>query len=89
MLEKNTYDAFYDTYLDDYLSEIGINKVIVIGTLANVCVLHTASSAALNDYQVEVLEDMVGYIKEEDKEYALNHVDWLFGDVEKSEKYID
>lgn len=84
-IDKNTYDAFYETDLAETLTENNIENVIVIGTLANVCVMHTASSAALNDFNTIVLEDLVGYITEDDKEYALEHVDWLFGNVVKSD----
>jgi nicotinamidase-related amidase len=81
VIEKSTYDAFHNTSLEGELTNRGVENVIVVGTLANVCVLHTASSAALNDYNTIVVEDLVGYIEESDKEYALEHVDWLFGTV--------
>lgn len=86
VIEKDTYDAFHNTYLDEELSNRGVENVIVVGTLANVCVMHTASSAALNDYNTIVVEDLVGYIEEDDKEYALEHVDWLFGSVVNSDE---
>lgn len=86
VIEKRTYDAFHNTSLDEDLENYGIDTVIVVGTLANVCVLHTASSAALNDYNTVVVEDLVGYIEESDKEYALEHVDWLFGNVLNTEQ---
>lgn len=85
-VQKNTYDAFHNTNLDSILEDENIENVVIVGTLANVCVLHTASSAALNDYQTLVVEDLVGYIEEEDKEYALHHADWLFGQTVKSEE---
>ena len=84
ILDKSTYDAFYNTNLDCMLQERDIDSVIICGTLANVCVMHTASSAALNDYQTIVLEDLVGYIEETDKDYALDHIDWLFGSVKNT-----
>lgn len=86
VVEKGTYDAFHNTSLDEELTNRGVSNVIVVGTLANVCVLHTASSAALNDYNTVVVEDLVGYIEEGDKEYALEHVDWLFGEVRYAEE---
>lgn len=85
IIDKPTYDAFHNTELDAILQENNINNVLVCGTLANVCVLHTASSAALNDYRATVLEDLVGYIEEDDKEYALDHTEWLFGSVEPAQ----
>lgn len=88
VVEKGTYDAFHNTRLNGILVNRGVENVIVIGTLANVCVMHTASSAALNDYRTVVLEDLVGYIEESDKEYALEHIDWLFGEVMDSSELV-
>jgi len=78
---KHTYDAFYETQLAGYLDAHGVDDLVVCGTLANVCVLHTAGSAALRDYRPVLVEDAVGYIEEGHREYALEHADWLFGDV--------
>lgn len=79
VVRKQTYDAFYNTNLDSELESRGIEQVVFVGTLANVCVMHSASSAALNDYDSVVVDDLVGYLEESDKEYALEHVEWLFG----------
>lgn len=88
VIEKYTYDAFHNTRLEGELTNRGVENVLVVGTLANVCVMHTASSAALNDYNTIVVEDLVGYIEESDKDYALEHVDWLFGNVLKSQEVL-
>ncbi|MDY6775259.1 MAG: isochorismatase family cysteine hydrolase [Halobacteria archaeon] len=78
---KHTYDAFYETELEGFLDSHGIDDLVICGTLSNVCVLHTASSAGLRDYRPILVEDAVGYIDESDKEYSLEHADWLFGEV--------
>jgi len=79
VVRKQTYDAFYNTNLESELESEGITTVLFVGTLANVCVLHSASSAALRDYDSIVVSDLVGYLEESDKAYALEHFDWLFG----------
>jgi len=81
VVEKHTYDAFYRTQLDGWLEAHGIRDLVVCGTLANVCVLHTASSAGLRDYRPVLVEDAVGFIEADHREYALDHADWLFGEV--------
>ncbi|MFC7167072.1 cysteine hydrolase family protein [Halospeciosus flavus] len=81
VVEKHTYDAFYQTELAGWLDAHGIDDLLLCGTLANVCVLHTASSAGLRDYRPVLVEDAVGYIEEAHREYALDHADWLFGEV--------
>lgn len=78
---KHTYDAFYQTELEGYLNAHGIKDLLICGTLANVCVLHTAGSAGLRDYRPVLVTDAVGYIEEAHREYALDHADWLFGET--------
>ena len=86
VVEKHTYDAFHGTELDGWLSARGIADLAICGTLANVCVLHTAGSAGLRDYRPVLVEDAVGCIEEGHREYALEHADWLFGEVRPLEE---
>jgi len=81
VVEKHTYDAFHETELDGWLSARGIDDLVICGTLANVCVLHTAGSAGLRDYRPVLIEDAIGAIEDDHREYALDHADWLFGEV--------
>jgi nicotinamidase-related amidase len=81
VVEKHTYDAFHETELDGWLSARGIENLLVCGTLANVCVLHTAGSAGLRDYRPVLVEDAIGAIEDDHREYALEHADWLFGEL--------
>ena len=81
VVTKHTYDAFYRTDLEGYLDTHGIDDLLIAGTLANVCVLHTAGSAGLRDYRPVLVEDAVGYIEPDHREYALEHADWLFGET--------
>ena len=81
VVEKHTYDAFYRTDLEGHLDAHGIDDLLICGTLANVCVLHTAGSAGLRDYRPVVVEDALGYITEDHREYAVDHADWLFGET--------
>ena len=78
---KHTYDAFYRTQLEGWLESHNIDNLVFGGTLANVCVLHTAGSAGLRDYRPLLVEDAIGFIEEDDREYALDHAGWLFGEV--------
>jgi nicotinamidase-related amidase len=78
---KHTYDAFYRTQLEGWLDAHGVHDLLICGTLANVCVLHTASSAGLRDYRPVLVEDAVGCIEDGHREYALDHADFLFGEV--------
>ena len=85
VVEKHTYDAFYQTELDGWLSARNVKDLVFCGTLANVCVLHTAGSAGLRDYRPVLVEEATGHIEPDHREYALDHADWLFGEVVSSE----
>ncbi|WP_096389775.1 cysteine hydrolase family protein [Halopenitus persicus] len=81
VVEKHTYDAFHRTELEGWLNARGIRDLAICGTLANVCVLHTAGSAGLRDFKPVVVEDALGYIEPDHREYAVDHADWLFGET--------
>ncbi|RRJ28901.1 cysteine hydrolase family protein [Halocatena pleomorpha] len=81
VVTKHTYDAFYRTDLEGFLDTHGIRDLLICGTLANVCVLHTAGSAGLRDFRPVIVENAVGVIEDEHREYALEHTDWLFGEI--------
>ena len=81
VVDKHTYDAFHQTDLEGWLDAHGIDNLVFGGTLANVCVLHTAGSAGMRDYRPVVVEEAIGYVEEAHREYALEHLDWLFGGV--------
>ena len=80
VVTKHTYDAFYRTDLEGHLDAHGIDDLVICGTLANVCVLHTAGSAGLRDFKPVLVEDAIGYIEEDHHEYATDHAAWLFGE---------
>jgi nicotinamidase-related amidase len=59
IIRKPRYDAFYGTPLDHLLRLWGITTLVICGTVANICVHYTASSAALRWYAVVIPEDAV------------------------------
>jgi len=86
VVTKHTYDAFYDTELEGWLRAHGTNDLLICGTLANVCVLHTAGSAGLRDFRPVLIREYIGAIEESHREYALDHADWLFGEVRSADE---
>ena len=85
VVEKHTYDAFYNTELEGWLNARGIDDLVICGTLANVCVLHTGGSASIRDFRPLIVDDCIGAIEDDHHEYALEHADWLFGEVVTSD----
>ncbi len=79
VIRKVRYDAFYGTPLDHYLHLWGVKTLVVTGTVANICVLHTAGSAALRWYEVVLPEDATSALNPFDLQAALRQVAFLYG----------
>ncbi len=52
IIEKNTYDAFHRTNLEDLLKEKGIETVIITGVMTHLCCETTARSAFVRGFNV-------------------------------------
>lgn len=78
---KTRYDGFYGTPLDDLLKVYGVKNTIIVGTVANICVLHTAASAALRWYRVVVPMDGISALTEFDYHATLRQISWLYKGV--------
>ncbi len=78
MIRKLRYDAFFGTSLDYLLRVRGIRNLVLVGTVANICVLHTAGSAALNWYNVALAVDGVSALTDFDLYSTLRQVSFLY-----------
>jgi len=81
VIQKTRYDGFYGTPLDEYLRLLNIKNVIIVGTVANICVLHTAGSAALRFYNVIVPLEGLSALNEFDFHLTLRQIDFLYRGV--------
>lgn len=81
VIRKLRYDGFFGTSLDHELRLAGIAAVIVCGTVANICVLHTAGSAALHGYRVILPIDAVSALTPFDLQAAIRQVSFLYRGV--------
>ncbi len=81
VIEKPRYDAFYSTMLDDILRFRGVKNLVVTGTLANVCVLHTIASAAIRMYRVFVPIDCISALNNFDYKLTLRQIDFAYHGV--------
>ena len=78
VIQKLRYDGFFGTSLDHELRLAGIQTVIVCGTVANICVLHTAGSAALRGYHVILPVDAISALTPFDFQAAIRQVSFLY-----------
>jgi nicotinamidase-related amidase len=87
---KNRYDGFYGSWLDHFLSRVwDVRHVIFVGTVANICVLHTAASAGLRYFHIVVPADGISALNDFDQAMALRQCSWLYdGSVVRSTEDI-
>ncbi len=81
VVRKTRYDGFYGTPMDDLLRVYGIRNTVIVGTVANICVLHTAGSAALRWYKVYVPMDGISALNDFDYYAALRQISFLYKGV--------
>lgn len=79
IIPKKRYSGFYNTALDQKLKALKPKKLIICGTLTNICVLHTTADARNRDYEVEVPVDCVASNSLRAHRYALEHIEKVLG----------
>ena len=84
-IRKPRYDAFYGTGLEHWLRLWNVDTLIVCGTVANICVHYTASSAAMRWFNVIVPRDCISSFNDFDMEASLSQTATLLGEVTESE----
>jgi nicotinamidase-related amidase len=88
-IRKRTYDAFFGTDLDILLRQKGIRNLAITGTVANICVLHTAGSARLRGFEIVLPLDAISALNPFDQAAALRQVSFLYqGTITRSEGIV-
>ena len=78
IIRKVRYDAFYGTPLDHLLRLWGVDTLVICGTIANISVHYTASSAALRRYKVVIPRDAVSALEPFDLEASLRQTAFVY-----------
>ncbi len=65
VFQKNTYDAFHNTDLDEFLRSRYVEQVLITGVLTQMCCETTARSAFVRGYEVYIPADAVTTSSEE------------------------
>lgn len=65
VFRKNTYDAFYNTNLEEFLRSRSVEQVLVTGVLTQLCCETTARSAFVRGFEVYVAADALTTSTEE------------------------
>ncbi|MGC9771760.1 Isochorismate hydrolase [Fervidobacterium changbaicum] len=88
-IEKETYDAFYQTNLDELLKTHGINQLIITGVMTHLCCETTARSGFVRGYEIVMVEDCL-WDKDEWYHYAsLKNLAHGFSTISTSQEVVE
>jgi nicotinamidase-related amidase len=79
VLEKKRYSVFYNTKLDELLGKLGVDHLVITGTVTNICVLVSSIEGLMRGYEVTVPRNAVKALNEEDGNWALDQIERVFG----------
>jgi len=79
VIPKTRYSAFHGTTLDQQLSKIGPDRLVIAGVCTDICVLYTAEDARNRDLDVRVPIDCVTSFDPKGHEFALDHMRRILG----------
>jgi nicotinamidase-related amidase len=84
VLYPDSFDKFFGGELQNFLSERGVKNLVVVGSLTNVAVLYTSSSAGrVYGYEVVIPLDGVNALSRYEHEYAIHQFTILPRDTNK------
>ncbi len=79
IIPKKYYSGFFDTSLEERLSELHPDKLIVCGVCTDICILHTVADARNRNYKVEVPVECVASFNPSAHHFALEHMEQVLG----------
>ena len=65
VIEKDRYDAFFNTPLERYLRSRGVKQVVITGVMTDLCCETTARSAFCRDFKVFFVYDCTATVSED------------------------
>lgn len=79
LIPKRRYSGFFETDLDQKLTDISPDLITICGVCTDICVMHTAADARNRDYKVKVLANAVASFDMNAHETALDHMEKILG----------
>lgn len=88
LVDKHRFSAFIQgsSGLRALLDERGVDTLIIVGTLTNVCCESTARDAMMLNYRVLMVDDANATLSEAAHRAALDNVAMFFGDVQTTDQ---
>jgi nicotinamidase/pyrazinamidase len=81
VIPKRRYSGFFGTDLDLRLRERGIETIVLVGVLTDICIMYTSADASARGYKVVVVSDATASTSDDAHTFALNHMKQVHGSV--------
>jgi len=88
IIDKERYDAFHNTILEEVLRQQGISSIIITGTMTEVCCESTARGAMFRDFEVLFASDLTVTSDPERHRRTLEVIDSHFGWVKTASEIL-
>jgi ureidoacrylate peracid hydrolase len=87
---KRRFSAFIQgsSDIDRHLRDLGIDTVVIVGTLTNVCCESSARDAMMLNYRVVFVSDATAALSDADHNATLASIIRVFGDVATTDEAI-
>lgn len=79
VLEKRTYDIFFNTDMDEMLRGMGVKRLVLTGVETEICIQSSAAGAFLRGYEIAVPEDCVASPDESLHRASLEYMKRVYG----------
>jgi nicotinamidase-related amidase len=89
IIDKNRYNAFHETDLDQRLQSAGIKDIIISGVMTNCCVETTARSAFDHDYGVFIVADACAAANDELHMATLKNLAYGFAYIVDTKRMLE
>ena len=74
VINKRSYDAFFNTDLDGILREKNVKDIFICGIATHVCVLHTVAGAFFRGYRTYIIRDCITSFDERWHELGIEYL---------------
>ncbi len=88
VISKSTRNAFVGTGLEHKLKMVGIDTVVVVGAVSEICVASTARGAWDHGYKVILMNDASAGFSEEDHNLTMRNFALYFGKVMDTDELL-
>ncbi len=76
---KHTYTIFYSDEPDGHLRKLGVEELVLVGVVTDICIQNSVAGAFFHGYRVVVPRDCTASPEKKDYEHALDYMKRIYG----------